>query len=458
MRSVLPSIRPFRSLPVLLAALLSIAAKAPPPVAPPALDPLKVVNQSYGFLREREPEMSEVEYALYERMLPIVETAPETALTLLETMLADDKPESAAFEFVLGNVYFTLKRMDGAERHYRKAVDQYPTFLRAWVNLGAVHFAAEKYREAIPCFARAVALGDRDAATYGLLAASLRHAGNLFAAESAYKSAMTADPLNPDWINGLLEIYLTTEQFGPATALARELVHVRPEEPRHWHLYAGLLVRQERSAEAIAALRLAGDLKLLTPDLWQLLGDLYAEMGLSAAAGAAYSHSGDSVQGPRALVYAEVLLDRHDWRAASEVLNGLPAPESRTDRARFLRVRARLAWAQNQEPEARALLEEALTLDPLNGPALLALAEVHRGQNRLAEAEICLEQAAQVTDSAFSAQVELAQLALHLRDYPRAVRHTRSALELQPSPELEDFLTRLNALVDHENSASAPSS
>ncbi len=153
-----------------------------------------------------------------------------------------------------------------------------------------------------------------------------------------------------------------------------------------------------------------------------------------------------------------MVLDRHDWRAASEVLNGLPAPESRTDRARFLRIRARLAWAQNQEPEARALLEEALTLDPLNGPALLALAEVHRGQNRLAEAEICLEQAAQVTDSAFSAQVELAQLALHLRDYPRAVRHTRSALELQPSPELEDFLTRLNALVDHENSASAPSS
>ena len=40
--------------------------------------------------------MSEVEYALYERMLPIVEAAPETALNLLETMLADDQPSSHA--------------------------------------------------------------------------------------------------------------------------------------------------------------------------------------------------------------------------------------------------------------------------------------------------------------------------------------------------------------------------
>ena len=424
-------------------------------VTAPQLDPNKIVNRSLGFLREREPEMSEVEYALYERMLPIVEAAPETALNLLETMLADDQPESAAFEFVLGNVYFTLKRMEGAEQHYRRAVQQHPTFLRAWVNLGAVLYAEQRFREAVECFSRAVALGDREASTFGLLASSLRSAGNVFAAESAYKQAMTADPQNPDWISGLLEIYLETEQHAPAAALARELVYNQPDEPRHWTLYASLLVRLERRVEAMAALQTAGEAGLLNPALWHMLADLYAEARLVPEAALAYQKSGDGPQGDRAAGYAQALVEEGRLDEAAAILTALESAPAPRDPAALLHLKGRLALARGDGPTARQQWEAGLRHDPLHGPTLLALAESHRATDELAQAELYLEQATQIPASAFMAHIQLAQLYLQLNDPSRAVRQARAAHTLQPADELQDFITRLNALITHENPPSS---
>ena len=46
-------------------------------VAPkgPQLDPKRIINQSNSFLKEREPEMTEEEYALYEKIVTILADA-----------------------------------------------------------------------------------------------------------------------------------------------------------------------------------------------------------------------------------------------------------------------------------------------------------------------------------------------------------------------------------------------
>jgi tetratricopeptide (TPR) repeat protein len=444
----------FLTLGLLLGA--PVAAQDELLVLPPNLDPGKLVNRSMGFLREREPEMTEVEYALYERMIPIVERTPELALRLLQTMLADGKASSAAFEYVLGNVYFTLRQMDHAERHFRRAVQQHPTFLRAWINLGAVYYAAQRFAEAVPCFSRAVALGDREAATFGLLASSLRDSGNVFAAESAYKQAMTSEPENPDWISGLLEIYLATEQYPPAVALARELVRTQPNEPRNWTLYTSLLVRLDRIPQALAALQVAGDLDLLSPANWELLGELYAQSNLSREAAAAYARAGDGPQGSRALTYARVLIDEGKLDQAESVLGEIERRRDAPSGVRLALARAQLARERGDLATARSGLEAVLVQEPMHGEALLALAGLHRDAGEAAAAEFLYEQALHVPTAAFAAHVELAQLALQAHDYAVAVEHTRHALNLQPADELQEFLTRLNALIDHENSASPP--
>ena len=137
--------------------------------APPKLDPKRIINSSNSFLKEREPEMTAEEYALYEKVVTSLSANPEFALKLLEAMMSDKEPPSPAFDFILGNVYYAASQTDKAEASYRRALKRFPTFIRAWTNLGVLYYTADKFEEAKPCFSKAVALGDHDAATFGLL-------------------------------------------------------------------------------------------------------------------------------------------------------------------------------------------------------------------------------------------------------------------------------------------------
>ena len=62
------------------------------------------------------------------------------------------------------------------------------------------------------------------------------------------------------------------------------------------------------------------------------------------------------------------------------------------------------------------------------------------------------EQASQLPECAYQANLELANLALNSKDYRQSAAHLRVALNLQRSTALQDYLARVSALVpDHEN-------
>ena len=123
------------------------------PPAPPVVDAKRIVNASNSFLKEREPEMTTEEYALHEKVVTMLTTNPELALKLLEAMMNEKEPPSPAFEFILGNAYSAAGQPDRAEKSYRGALTRYPAFLRAWSNLGLLHYTRNRYADAIECFA-----------------------------------------------------------------------------------------------------------------------------------------------------------------------------------------------------------------------------------------------------------------------------------------------------------------
>ena len=133
------------------------------------LDPKRIINSSYSFLKEKEPEMTAEEYAVYEKVVTSLSSNPEFALKLLEAMMGDKEPPSPAFEFILANVYYSAGQTDQAEARYLSAVKRFPSFIRAWTNLGVLYYTADKFALAQPCFSKAVTLGDHDPATLGLL-------------------------------------------------------------------------------------------------------------------------------------------------------------------------------------------------------------------------------------------------------------------------------------------------
>src|SRR6202522_3463570 len=82
---------------------LAIALHAIADASEPKVDPKRIINESSSFLKEREPEMTEEEYALYQKVVTMLASNPDFAVKLLEAMYTDKEPPSPAFQFILGN-------------------------------------------------------------------------------------------------------------------------------------------------------------------------------------------------------------------------------------------------------------------------------------------------------------------------------------------------------------------
>ena len=94
-----------------------------------------------------------------------------------------------------------------------------------------LYYAANRFAEAVPCFSKSVTLGDRDPTTFGLLGYCLEQLGNVVSAEMAYMQALSGDPANTDWMEGLLRIYIQGKQHGRAESLVKNLIKEHPQKP-----------------------------------------------------------------------------------------------------------------------------------------------------------------------------------------------------------------------------------
>lgn len=416
----------------------------------PGLDPKRIINESNSFLKEREPEMNAEEYALYEKVAMMLESNPPFALRLLEAMMNEKEPPSPAFEFILGNVYSAAGDHAKAEASYRSAVNRYPTFLRAWNNLGVLYYMTERFSEAVPCFSKSVALGDREATTFGLLGYSLEKIGNLVSAEMAYMQALAGDPSSSDWKEGLLRICIAGGQYRRAESLVRDLIREQPTETRFWLAYANIRLSENRKLEAITLLEICASTGAAGAAEWQLLGDLYAEHNLVPEAIGAYRKVLGTQReiGERKLLhFAQVLITGRRLEEAERLLSSLPRELTPPGRLEFLQAEADLRIAQQRWAEARKALDELLALAPLNGRALLGLGTTYVAEEDFARAGFAFEAAYRVEATRYRASLELANLELKNRRYDRSVEYLEQALRLQKTDEVEDYLARIKALL-----------
>ncbi len=108
-----------------------------------------------------------------------------------------------------------------------------------------------------PAVAKAVSLGDREAGTFGLLGYCLERSERATAAETSYLQALSGDPENTDWMEGLLRIYTSSRQYGRAESLMNDLIKLHPSEARYWLADANLLLAENRKMEALVMLEVA---------------------------------------------------------------------------------------------------------------------------------------------------------------------------------------------------------
>jgi len=434
---------------LILAAILAALPAAA--LADPQVNPKRIINESSSFLKEREPEMTEEEYALYEKVVTLVASNPEFAVKLLEAMKSDTQQPSPAFEFILGNAYYAANMYDKAEENYRSSVTRYPTFLRSWVNLGILYYSTAKYEQAVPCFSKAVELGDRDSTTFGLLGYSLQREGDLVSAEMAYMQALGGDPANVDWKEGLLEICIAGKQFTRGESLVKNLIKERPTDTKYWLTYANILLSEDRKVEATVILETAIGLGYSSNDELSLLGDLYADQDLIPEAGAVYAKllaASPEMGQPKLLRYSQILIASGRLGEAEEVLAKFGPEDTATD---VLQERADLLAAQKKWREERQVINQILTTEPLNGRALISLGRAYDAEDDVARATLAFEAAYEVKASMYVASLELANIEMKNRHYAKTVEYLQRALSIERTDAVEDYLARVKTLVGKES-------
>lgn len=407
---------------------------------------------SYGIHPDIEPKLGPEERTLLEKVYPLMTTDPAAAQRELETAAA--KPDSSAlFEYILGNMAFQQDRVDEAAARYAAAVQEFPSFRRAWKNLGLTQVRQGNHEESIRSFTKMIELGGGDAISYGLLGYAFTSKSDFLAAEMAYRNALLLDPQNADWRLGLARSVVKQEKYEEAAALLHVLIERFPDRPEFWLLQANAYLGMKQPMRAAENLEVVERMGKAAPDTLDLLGDLYVNEGKLDLAARAYSRAiqADPSQSPtRAVRNVEVLAGRGGMNEARELAANvrsiyygrLPDEEAQ----RLLKLEARIAVADGNGGEAVAILEEVVARNPLDGDALMLLGQHYARTGEPERALVYCERAANLEPFEASAKLRQAQVLVGQGKYQEALPLLRRSQEIKPSDDVSRYLEQVERL------------
>lgn len=407
---------------------------------------------SYGINSEIEPRVTPEEVKLLEKVRPLMADDLPKAEALLKKQMKPDC--SAILDFTLGGIQFQQDRMAEALANYQTAVNKFPSFRRAWRNIGLINARDGKFDDAINAFTKMIQLGGGDSYSYGLLGYAYSNKQDYQAAEAAYRNALLLQPDNTEWRLGLTRCVFKQGKFEDCAALLDVLIERFPDKNDFWllqaHTYLGMK-QPLKAAENLEAMDLLG---MSTVDSLHTLGDIYLTENLLDLATRAYVRAMDvDANQPvsRPLRAAEVLAARGALPQAELLTTHFRQVfESRLDdaeRRKLLKLEARLAVADGKGgPETAQVLEEILKLDPLDGEALMLLAQHYSKQNELDKAMFYYERAASLEHYEVNAKIAHARILVGMSRYADAVPLLRRAQELKPSDGVARYLEQVERL------------
>jgi tetratricopeptide (TPR) repeat protein len=406
---------------------------------------------SYGFQAELEPKVTTLERQELEKILTLMATDTGAAMTALEKAATPDS--SAVFNYTLGNLHFQKDELDAAANGYQTAVAKFPSFRRAWKNLGLIAVRQSRFDDAIKALSRVVELGGADGLTYGLLGYAYSAQGIATSAESAYRNAVLLQPDVLDWKLGLTQSVLKQRKYGEAVTLCEELIARFPDRAEFWLIQANAYVGLNQPLKAAENYEIVQRMGRATPQSLYTLGDIYANENLIDLAARAYSNAIDldPQQAPaRPMRCVEIIAQRGGAAQAKTLADHLrtvlAANLDDTDKKKLLKIEARIAVAEGGGGDAVKALEEIVSLDPLDGEAILLLAQHYTRANDFGKAIFYYERAEGIETFEADARLRHAQILVGQSLFQDAVPLLKRAQELKPREDVGRYLEQVERL------------
>lgn len=416
----------------------------------------------YGVNAEIEPRISSEEAVILEKIRPLMADNLSKAKVTLEKLMKPDC--TATLDYTLASIAFEQNNMSEAMQHYQRAVEKFPSFRRAWRNIGLIHVRSGQYDESISAFTKMIELGGGDAYSYGLLGFAYSSKQDYQAAEVAYRNALLLQPQNTEWRLGLTRCVFKQSKFEDAATLLSRLIEQYPEKAELWLLQAQCYLGMKMPLKAAENLESLDQLSLARPDTLYMLGNIYTTEDLMDLAVRAYMRaiSVDVQQSPAAsLRSVEALATRGAVSQAQQLIAYMQKVWGESmdegDRRRLLKLETRLSMADGLGSDDTAkVLEEILKLDPLDGEALMLLGQHYSMHNQPEKSLFYYERAASIDAFEGNAKIRQAQVLVRMRRYTDAIPLLRRAQEIKPRDDIARYIEQVERAAVAERNAKAP--
>ncbi|MCD8535671.1 MAG: tetratricopeptide repeat protein [Verrucomicrobia bacterium] len=404
---------------------------------------------SYGVNTGVNPAITAEDKLLFETLVPLMQSNVPMAIQQLRASITP--MTSAAFEYTLGNLYFQGRNLNEAVSAYEAAIRKFPNFLRAYKNMGLILVQQGDYEKARTMLVKAIELGGADADLYGTLGYCYLNSSKYVAALDAYKMAMIFNPDSRDWKLGKIQCLMNLEQYKEAVGLLDDMIERYPNEEALLLMQANALISEQKTAEAAANLQIVRQMGKATAVSLTLLGDIFVNQNNVDLAIPYYLEAlkTDGLDLVRAMRVGKSLVNRGAWTEAESYLVSLENEKgsqlAETDRLEILNLKATSALGQGKNDEAAVILEKVVERDPLNGKALLLIAEYNWKKNELEKAQIFFNRAQKVEDTRVDALVRNAQMFVTMKEYGKAAKLLNEAQLLKPQNHVGDYLAKVEA-------------
>ena len=406
---------------------------------------------SYGVNTDIEPKLTAVEFEQMQKVLDAM--AEEDDTEKAEKLLLKNCKESssATFEFTLGNICFQQDRLEEALKWYDEAIRQFPNFRRAYKNAGLIHVRNGDFAKAIPYLTKTIELGGHTGIAYGLLGFAYGSIDNHLCAESAYRQAILLDPDTLDWQLGLARSLFKQQKYGDAVSLCKILIEKKPDNADFWLLQANAYLGLKQPMRAAENYEYVNAMGRATPESMTMLADIYVNESRWDLAADSYlaAYELDVNRDPaRPLRAAKILAGRGSLEQSKRILSRVAEHQAALDPdnlKELLKLQARVAVAEGGSGDVVAILEKVVEVDPLDGEALMLLAQ-HYGRNVPEKAIDYYERAANIEKYEAEAKLRHGQLLVGQAKYQDALPLLRRAYELKPRSDIEDYLKQVERI------------
>ncbi|MEZ6017601.1 MAG: tetratricopeptide repeat protein [Planctomycetota bacterium] len=406
-------------------------------------------TESYVAETDIEPRVTEQERTQLQQILELI-SGEKVDKAVAQLQKYGGPGASAVFDFTLANLYFQQDELYQASVSYTDAVEKHPKFRRAWKNLALVHVRRGDFEDAAAAFARVIELGGGDGVTYGLLGFAYTNLEQHMSAESAYRMAVLLDPLTPDWVTGLARTFFKQKRYAEAVTLCGSLIEKDPNRADMWLLQANAFIGLEQPMRAAQNFEVVDRLGAATFESLTTLGDIYVNEQLFDVGVRSYLRAfevkpdGDA---SRALRAAKSLTAQGARAECAALVDGLQTRlgerMSEGERKDLLKIRARLASAQGAGEEEARILEEILALDPLDGEALILLAQRYARNDEAERAILFYERAANLEGSEAEAKLQHGRLLVERGRYAEALPLLRRSLDVRPRENVRKYVEQI---------------